>query len=145
MKKLSKVQVDRRDALVEALTAARAKVEEAIAEYNRLLEAGARPFADEILGEMESFFDEQSDGWQESDAGQAYEGWMSERHGEPGMAISGLRSGTSVLASIPVAELAQRRARSCLWADQKRHSAKSLCARCESGRRIGAAEEGYRR
>ena len=89
MKKLSKDQVTLRDELVASLQKAKDDVIEALgavvgatAEANSKIEAyntvlgDASSFAEEVAGEIESYIDERSEKWHESDAAQTYADWF---------------------------------------------------------------------
>ena len=58
------------------LSEERAKVEAALEQYNEVL-VEAECFRDEATADMDSYFSERSEKWQESDAGQNYEAWQS--------------------------------------------------------------------
>ena len=84
MKKLSKDQQKFRDDLVKRLDDALIgvnnaveKANAAIDEYNVIV-ADVESYRDEIVSEMETYFDERSDKWQEGDAGSAYSEWKGE-------------------------------------------------------------------
>ena len=95
MNKLSKEQLTARDTLCEALRTSHAALtealeafnnvmdqawpgaEEALADYNHLV-AQANAWLGEIAGEMQEYMDERSEKWQESERGQAYDGWRQE-------------------------------------------------------------------
>lgn len=51
-------------------------VNEAIANYNQALSDG-ETWAQEVAGEIQSYMDERSDKWQESDAAEYYREWLS--------------------------------------------------------------------
>lgn len=91
MKKLSKPDVAELNEIVEELNSAAEAVStaieqanekvgeanDAINEYNACLEK-ATEYRDRIVGQMEDFFSEKSEKWQEGDAGSAYDEWKSE-------------------------------------------------------------------
>jgi lipopolysaccharide biosynthesis regulator YciM len=93
MRKLTASQLTEREkvahALVDAAEAVRAAVEKyntkmseawvevdkAVEEYNRKVE-DANNFIQEIHSDMESYYDEKSEKWQEGEAGQLYREWL---------------------------------------------------------------------
>jgi hypothetical protein len=91
MKKLSKQDIARRDAIIkkladassrlaaehEALSAAVDKFNERIDAYNEQLEE-ARGFAEDMVSEIDSYMSDRSERWQDGDTGQAYSDWKSE-------------------------------------------------------------------
>ncbi|GAA5666125.1 hypothetical protein Brsp07_04634 [Brucella sp. NBRC 14130] len=91
MKKLSKQDIARRDAIIrkladaalrlaaehEALSDAVEKFNGRIDEYNEQLEE-ARGFAEDMVSEMDNYMSERSERWQDGDTGQAYSDWKSE-------------------------------------------------------------------
>jgi hypothetical protein len=92
MKNLSKDEKAQKLSLHELLTSASSDVQLAVAEVNALIEAKLKPaieaynnilddmesFRDEIKGQMDDYFGERSDKWQEGDAGTAYQAWITE-------------------------------------------------------------------
>lgn len=94
MKKFSKDQIARRDALslklhdahteleakIEALNGAIdekwADVETALTAYNETI-VETNEFQEEIQEEIQSYIDEKSDNWREGDRGQQYDSWHS--------------------------------------------------------------------
>lgn len=95
MKKLSQAQVAERDAHVEALSTAWDELRDAVFTFNtdmlELWEARIRPlqaaytealeaaeaFRADLHAEMEGYYDDRSETWQESPKGEAYAAWMS--------------------------------------------------------------------
>jgi hypothetical protein len=84
MKRLSKDQLATRNELVKRLRDAAGAIETAIDttngvidEYNAIL-ADVESFRDEVVGEMETYYDERSEKWQETDAGSSYQDWKSQ-------------------------------------------------------------------
>jgi coenzyme F420-reducing hydrogenase alpha subunit len=95
MKKLSKTQDQERTRLADelqekhealeqavdqfnqTLTEAREKLETVIGEYNAALEE-TRAFVEEIASDMETYYDERSEKWQEGDAGTNYSDWKDQ-------------------------------------------------------------------
>jgi len=91
MKQLSKVHKARRDEIVAALTEKATVVEdawarlteahddltEAIEAYNEAL-ADAVGWRDDMAQEMQDYFDERSERWQEGEDGTAYGEWINE-------------------------------------------------------------------
>jgi len=92
MKRLSKSQETARAQLINDLREAtkkvvdqkeeinmliREKLNPAIDSYNEAL-SGLAEYRDEVVSEMETYFDERSDGWREGDAGSTYEEWKGE-------------------------------------------------------------------
>lgn len=94
-KKLSKEQLAERSALAESLRAAAQNITDAVDTYNQtVLEAQtpvqqaltaynevvekAKVFANEVAEELQGEFDERSEKWQESDAGESFQGWITE-------------------------------------------------------------------
>ena len=91
MKRLSKAQEQTRSELLERLRKAQSEmaaevdkaneavgaVNAAIDSYNEAL-SDVETFRDEITGDMESYADERSDKWRDSDAGSNYDSWKSE-------------------------------------------------------------------
>jgi uncharacterized protein YukE len=63
------------DAFNEALEAARAKLTESIEKYNATVEQ-ANEFMTAIHDDMDSYYSDKSERWQEGDAGNAYQEWM---------------------------------------------------------------------
>lgn len=95
MKKLSKQQVERRAQLAADIARACLGMNVAIDEFNAsvvALHAGLAPkvdavnvaidaanaFTEEVHDELESYYDEKSERWQEGEAGQAYADWRDE-------------------------------------------------------------------
>lgn len=70
MNKLSKEQKQQKQALATKIENALANLEQAIQEANEFIE--------DVHTSMEEFYDERSQRWQESEAGSAYEDWISE-------------------------------------------------------------------
>jgi hypothetical protein len=95
MKRLSKAQEAAKAALIEALGKAVTDVNAAVEKVNSEIEATLNPaieaynsiladvetFRDEIVGEMETYYDERSDKWREGDAGSNYESWKGDWEG----------------------------------------------------------------
>lgn len=99
MKKLSKAQLQEKDTLATALddkynalelaltgfnesrTASWQLVEAAIGEYNEARQS-IQDFKDNIASDIQSYIDERSERWQESDAASAYSEWLSEYENE---------------------------------------------------------------
>ena len=77
MKKLSKTQIDMRNALAIELDAKFDAVREAIEDLNKTI-ASANEFVEEVHSAQDDYFSERSEAWQEGDAGSAYTDWMSE-------------------------------------------------------------------
>jgi hypothetical protein len=91
MKKLSKTQLAELTAHVTALATHKAEIDDAwarfegahddlttaIGEYNSAL-ASVTEWRDGITQEMQDYFDERSEKWQDGDAGQAYQEWIGE-------------------------------------------------------------------
>jgi hypothetical protein len=61
----------------EAMAAEWAKVEEAIADYNAAVES-ANEFRDGVHADMEGYYEDRSEKWQEGEKGSAYSDWMNE-------------------------------------------------------------------
>lgn len=95
MKKLSKDQQARYRAIMERLDAAKQEVETQVTAYNEqksklfgLVEAAINHYnevvadfeslREEVHSDMESFFEERSEKWQEGDAGQSYSEWKDQ-------------------------------------------------------------------
>ena len=92
MKRLSKSQETARAQLVNDLREAAKKVEEPRDEINMLIREKLNPsidsynealsalveFRDEVVSEMETYFDERGDAWKEGDAGSTYEEWKGQ-------------------------------------------------------------------
>jgi hypothetical protein len=91
MKKLSKHEVEAKDDLVSDFQKKSAEVERLWSEYedavNALNEAisdlnstvdDMNSFVQEVATQMEDFYDEKSEKWQQSDTGSAYSDWKSE-------------------------------------------------------------------
>jgi len=93
--KLSKADIDRRDALVSQLEELRSKLEDAVSHFNaeveklrepveQALEAyneavgEARSFAEDNASEGEAAYDERSERWQEGERGQAAQQWVQQ-------------------------------------------------------------------
>lgn len=75
MKLLNKKQKQERDRLVSELSVKREQLQEAVDDYNELLEA-AREWRDDIVGLIEDYISERSDKWHESDAAQQTNDWL---------------------------------------------------------------------
>ncbi len=99
MKSLSKKQIGEKEKLASDLADARTALETAISEYNAKLEdlkgpvevalgklndvvREANEWTSAILSDMESYYDERSEKWQEGDAGSNYSSWKDEYSGE---------------------------------------------------------------
>jgi hypothetical protein len=84
MKRLSKEQLAARDELVKRLRDAAEKIEDEIDNVNAIIEqynhvlTDVETFRDEVVGEMETYYDERSEKWQETDAGSSYQDWKSQ-------------------------------------------------------------------
>jgi len=92
MKKLSKEQVEQLANLTAEVRVAEQDMHEARDEVNRLIRerlnakideynevmVKVASFVEEIMSEMESFSEEQSEKWSESEAGSYYEDWKDE-------------------------------------------------------------------
>jgi len=95
MKKLTKDQLARHAQLCTDLASDWEDLEAAVKQYNEKVAvahselqavvetfnkrvAEANEFVEEVHSEQESFFDEKSERWQESDAGSAYQDWMTQ-------------------------------------------------------------------
>ncbi len=93
MKKLNKKQADTKAEHVTELDQKRQDLENAIGEYNQTQKEAfekvqaaldaynnsvdqAREFVDDIKSEMQSYYDERSEKWQEGDAGSNYQSWI---------------------------------------------------------------------
>lgn len=91
MKTLTKSDLARRDGYAEELRELRGKIEDQfrvlneetfrpindlIAKYNETLEE-ARGFLEDLSSVMSDYYDARSDKWRDSDAGTAYQSWMS--------------------------------------------------------------------
>jgi uncharacterized coiled-coil DUF342 family protein len=94
MKKLTKEQSKRREAIVASGNAIKSEVADAwsalaerIADFNEVLGRfnaavdEAIEFRDEIVGAIEEYVDERSERWQESDAASSYEDWKQQWEG----------------------------------------------------------------
>jgi len=77
MKKLSKEQVARRNALAVDLQYKIDAVGEAVSELNAMI-VQINTFAEEVRQEQSDYFDERSEKWQEGDGGTEYCAWMTE-------------------------------------------------------------------
>ena len=87
MKKLTADQVKTKDELVARLKAAGEDVAKyitnvnlAITQYNEIV-GEVETFRDGVVQQMDTFYDERSEKWQESDAGNAYQSWKDEWEG----------------------------------------------------------------
>jgi len=74
MQKLTKKQLDEKQKILDRLTEAKQKADEAIDNLN-LVREDAKEFASDILSAMEAHYDGKSEKWQEDDNGQAYSSW----------------------------------------------------------------------
>jgi ribosomal 50S subunit-associated protein YjgA (DUF615 family) len=95
MKRLSKTQEKTKAELIEALGKAAETVREALETVNTAIEANLNPaietynnaltevetFRDEIVGEMDNYYNERSDNWRDGDAGSNYTDWKGEWEG----------------------------------------------------------------
>jgi uncharacterized coiled-coil DUF342 family protein len=84
MKRLSKDQIARRDDLLNQLRETAEQIERAVDEangaiqqYNTIL-VEVEIFRDDIISEMETYFDERSEKWQETDAATNYQDWKGQ-------------------------------------------------------------------
>lgn len=80
MKKLSKDQRIHLFSHADSLKECYDKYEEAVDKLNESIQA-ARDFRDEVVQEMQDYFDERSEKWHETENGQSYEAWKSEWEG----------------------------------------------------------------
>lgn len=95
MKKLDKELIAKRDSLVKNLREAAGELETAVSEFNDALDdlklrlqekiddynmvlQEADSWRADVTGAMEEYYDERSDKWQDSPAGDAYSAWISE-------------------------------------------------------------------
>jgi uncharacterized protein YukE len=81
MKKLTKVQLTRRDELVAEMRKRHEAVQAAVADLNATIQQ-ANELIVEVHDDQEAFYNERSEKWQEGDAGTAYQDWMSEWESE---------------------------------------------------------------
>ena len=95
MKRLNKAQLKIRSELTDALRTAQTKVGQAILEVNSVIDGqlndaiaeynGAlselESFRDEIVSEMETYINERSDKWRDSDAASNYDSWKQDWDG----------------------------------------------------------------
>ena len=95
MKALDKDQEKKKTDLVDAIRTAQAELETAITNFNSVVEdeqdkvngklnalnekiGEAREWAEGIASDMQSYYDEKSERWQEGDNGQNYSSWKEE-------------------------------------------------------------------
>lgn len=95
MKKLSKTRIKQFNEIVEIVKDSQEKLDSAIEEYNNALDekwaviqaaqenyntaiSDAVGFAEEISNDMNEYFDERSESWQESEKGDSYREWIDE-------------------------------------------------------------------
>jgi hypothetical protein len=95
MKKLSKEDEDMHSGLVRELSNARDAVEEAVEAFNANMRreyelvadaaekydqaaAAADAFREQVASDIENYYDDKSEGWQEGEAGQQYRLWLEE-------------------------------------------------------------------
>lgn len=76
MKKLSKAQVGEHQTVAKTLHEKWSEYQEALSELNGAIQ-DARELRDEVTGEMEGYYDERSDKWRQSEAGDQYGEWKS--------------------------------------------------------------------
>lgn len=74
MKKLSKIQRERREELAGKLSNAYGHLSQAIEAYNATL-AEVKTFCEEVVADIQTYVDDRSEKWQESDASTAYDAW----------------------------------------------------------------------
>ena len=74
MLKLTKARQEEKQKLLDALTEAKQKADEAIDSLN-IAREDAKDFAADLSSEMEAHYDAKSEKWQEGDNGQAYSSW----------------------------------------------------------------------
>jgi chromosome segregation ATPase len=104
MKKLTKDQLAARDDLMKRLREAGEHIAPAIEAANAAIDAynailaDVETWRDEIVGEMESYVEERSEKWHESDAASEYSDWKGEFEGLDASEIDAL--------DIPETELA---------------------------------------
>src|SRR3974390_1904395 len=91
MKRLSKAQISELDTHVEKLGKAYAQVEEAWREFEAAHQEVASAveayndavqeavgWRDDIVSQMQEYYDERSEKWQEGEAGEQYQAWIDE-------------------------------------------------------------------
>lgn len=88
MKKLSKQQQEEQENLVNRLLSQKEDVEDAfnrlkdeIEAYNEIVQE-AEGWRSDIVGEMDAYYEDRSEKWQEGDTGSAYFDWKSEWENE---------------------------------------------------------------
>jgi hypothetical protein len=75
--RLNTVKADVLAAYVHVITLIDEKLNKRIQEYNEIL-SEVESFRDELVGDMESYYDDRSEKWQEGDAGSNYQEWKGE-------------------------------------------------------------------
>ena len=84
MKSLNKAQEKARADIVETLRVITAEIEQQVSEVNELIakyndELGnVEELRDEIVGEMEAYYEDRSEKWQEGEKGQNYSAWKDQ-------------------------------------------------------------------
>lgn len=84
MKSLSKAQMVERAQLMDRLREIAAEIEEKISEVNSIISnynevvAEVEEFRDGLVGEMQDYYDERSEKWQDGEKGSAYSDWKNE-------------------------------------------------------------------
>src|SRR5262245_34126167 len=93
MKKFTKTHLDQRDAFAKALRERYDDLSTLVEQYNTTMQTlwdeiataqdafnqaivDARDWLEGVEGEMEKYYNDRSERWQEGDAGQAYQEWM---------------------------------------------------------------------
>lgn len=77
MNKLTKQQQSEKQAILDELTATKQKASEALDELLTVFEK-AKEFVGDIHSEMDSYFEDKSEKWQEGDNGQQYDSWRTQ-------------------------------------------------------------------
>lgn len=95
MKKLSKADIAKRDKFAAEIDELRSSLESTLTIFNAAVSNAFTPvlaateelnakieevggWRDDLVGEMQSYYDERSEKWQESDAASEYDSWKSE-------------------------------------------------------------------
>jgi hypothetical protein len=77
MTKLSKDQQKKKDELFKKLEETKGALETALTSYNEVV-GEVTEFRDEVVSEMDDYYSNKSDKWQEGEKGEAYSSWKDQ-------------------------------------------------------------------